>query len=108
MHAYSHAHHKYTAGMASSQWARALSCIHTDIHAYIHTYMHTYRWYGIFAMGKGFVIGVALGVITTPESNSAFLFGIFAVDFLIQAWFQPQVDIYACASEVYAAGVQVS
>jgi hypothetical protein len=59
-------------------------------------------------MGKGFVVGVALGLLTTPEQNSCFLFGIFAVDFLIQAWFNPQVDIYANASEIYAAGVQVS
>jgi hypothetical protein len=59
---------------------------------YAHT-PQTHRWYGIFSMAKGFAVGIALGLLTTPEQNSGFLFAVFAIDFAVQAWFQPQVDI---------------
>ena len=76
-------------------------------HTYTHTHIHTYRWYGVFSMAKCFAIGIALGTLTSPEPNSGFLFATYAVDLGVQFWFRPQVDIYANASELYTAAVQV-
>jgi hypothetical protein len=58
-------------------------------------------------MAKGFATGIALGTLTSPEHNSSFLLATYAVDLGVQFWFRPQVDIYANASEIYTAAVQV-
>jgi hypothetical protein len=65
------------------------------------------RWFGIFSLFKDIAVGIALGTLVTPVGNSSFLFGIYAFSFLIQTITRPQIDLYACASEVYTAGVQV-
>ncbi len=84
-----------------------ISHIFMHTHTYIHIHIHIYRWYGVFNLAKGFAIGIALGTLTTPVHNSGFLFGIYAVDFVIQVILRPQIDVVAGMSELYTAAVQV-
>jgi hypothetical protein len=87
-----------------------------DFLAYLYTfyfysgryiYEHQHRWFGIYAACRSFATGIALGTLTTPEGNSGFIFAIYALHFLLQAWCMPQIDLYAMLSETFTAGVQV-
>ena len=69
--------------------------------------MHICRWFGVYTIFKGVAIGIALGTLTTPVGNSGFVFGVYALTFLVQLVTWPQMDVYACATEMYTAGVQV-
>jgi hypothetical protein len=82
--------------------------IYTYIYIYIHTYMVTYRWFGMFSVFRGVAIGMALGVATTPISNSGTLLALYTSDLFIQVLFLPQNDWFANISEMFTSGVQVS
>ena len=58
-------------------------------------------------MVKGVAVGIALGTLTTPVGNSGFLLGAYAVSFVLQGLYRPQIDVYANASEFFTSAVQV-
>ena len=68
---------------------------------------HTW-WYGVYGMFMALLIGLCIGVVTNPQTNSSTIMSIYFVDLIIKYAYTPNGDLIELVQEISTATLETS